>query len=174
MDEYIAETEETEEKHPFAVVDDITADWAARTIKEDYAERDRLLELVKAERARLDAREKEIKERYIRKTEYLESQLLSYMASVKTRDTATQSKYELLNATLVYKHPKTDLSPSDGLLAWLEENHPEFVKVTREPDWAGIKKHIIQLGEGVFAMQDTGEVVDGIVPKEVPGKFEVK
>lgn len=167
-------TEETEEKRPFEVVDDVTADWAARAVKEDYAERDRLLALVDAERARLDAKEKEIREKYAGKTEYLETQLLSYMTTVKTRDTATQSSYTLLSAKLVYKKAKADIQPGEGLVAWLDANHPEFVKVERKPDWAGIKKHIVQIGEGVFAMEDTGEIVEGILPKEVPGKFEVK
>ena len=166
--------EETEEKRPFEVVDDITADWAARAIKEDYAERDRLLALVDAERARLDAQEKEIREKYARKTDYLETQLLSYMTTVKTRDTDTQRTYTLLNAKLVYKKARTDIQPTEGLVAWLDENHPEFVKVERKPDWAGIKKHIVQIGEGVFAMEDTGEIVDGVTVKEIPGKFEVK
>ena len=41
-------------------------------------------------------------------------------------------------------------------------------------DWAAVKKHITQIGDGVYAMDDTGEILEGIVPKEVPGKFEVK
>lgn len=175
MAEYmIPMEEETEEKRPFEVVDDVTADWAARAVKEDYAERDRLLALVDAERERLDAKEKEIREKYARKVEYLETQLLSYITTVKTRDTATQSSYTLLNAKLVYKKAKTDIQPGEGLVAWLDANRPEFVKVERKPDWAGVKKNIIQIGEGVYAMSDTGELVDGIIPKEVPGKFEVK
>jgi hypothetical protein len=48
------------------------------------------------------------------------------------------------------------------------------VKVEKKPDWATVKKSIVQISEGVYAMADTGEIVDGIVQKEVPGKFEVK
>lgn len=163
-----------EEQAQWRVTDDGSADWAARTIKEEYAERDRLLSLVDAERERLKVREEEIRSRCERKTGYLLSELERYMASVKTRDTATQSKYELLNATLVYKHPKVDVSPADGLVEWLKANRPEFVKVKEEPDWAAIKKNLQQIGENVYALMDTGEIVDCVVPKEVPGKFEVK
>lgn len=161
-------------KKPFIVDNDEKADWAARVIKEEAEERDRLLALVQSERERLDTREKEIREKYERKTEYLETQLLSYMASVKTRDTPTQSTYALLNAKLVYKKPKVDIQPGEALVGWLEANHPELVKVEKKPDWATVKKNIVQLGEDVYAMSDTGEIVDGILPKEVPGKFEVK
>lgn len=183
MDEYrlnySCEDEDMEEiteegKKPFVVDNDEKADWAARVVKEEAEERDRLLALVKAERERLDAREKEIKERYIRNTDYLETQLISYMASVKTRDTPTQSTYALLNAKLVYKLPKVDIQPGEALVGWLEANRPELVKVEKKPDWATVKKSIVQIGEGVYAMSDTGEIVDGILPKEVAGKFEVK
>lgn len=161
-------------KQPFIVDNDEKADWAARTVKEEAEERDRLLELVKSERERLDAREAEIKERYIRKTENLESQLISYMATVKTRDTPTQSTYALLNAELVYKKAHTDIAPAEGLVDWLEANRPELVKVEKKPDWAEVKKKVIVLNGGVYAMCDTGEIIDGIVSKEIPGKFEVK
>lgn len=173
MDEMkLYDTEEVQEG--FVIDNDSKADWAARVVKEEAEERDRLLALVKAERERLDAKEEEIRRRYEQKTEYLTGQLLSYMASVKTRDTATQSTYALLNAKLVYKKPKTDIQPGEGLVDWLEANRPEFVKVEKKPAWADVKANTIQIGEGIFAMADTGEIVDGIVQKEVPGKFEVK
>ena len=183
MDNYIlnysCEDEDMEEiteneKKPFIVDNDEKADWAARVVKEEAEERDRLLALVKSERERLDAREKEIKERYIRNTDYLETQLLSYMASVKTRDTPTQRSYALLNAKLVYKLPKVDIQPGESLVGWLEANHPELVKVEKKPDWAEVKKKVVVLDDGVYAMSDTGEIVDGILPKKVAGKFEVK
>ena len=158
----------------FVIDNDSKADWAARVVKEEAEERDRLLALVKAERERLDEKEEEILHRYEQKTEYLTGQLLSYMATVKTRDTPTQRSYALLNAKLVYKLPKVDIQPGEALVGWLEANRPELVKVEKKPDWATVKKNIVHLGEGVYAMSDTGEIVDGILPKEVPGKFEVK
>ena len=57
-----------QEEERFVVDDDQKADWAARVIKEEAEERDRLLALVKAERERLDAKEREIMEKYERKT----------------------------------------------------------------------------------------------------------
>ena len=163
-----------EAERGFVIDNDSKADWAARIVLEEAEERDRLLALVKAERERLDEKENEIRRRYEQKTEYLSGQLLSYMETVKTRDTATQSTYALLNAKLVYKKPKVDIQPGEALVDWLEANRPEFVKVEKKPDWAAVKKHITQIGDGVYALDDTGEILEGIVPKEVPGKFEVK
>lgn len=173
MDEMkLYDTEEVQEG--FVIDNDSKADWAARIVKEEAAERDRLLALVKAERERLDAKEEEIRRRYEQKTDYLTGQLLSYMATVKTRDTPTQRTYALLNAKLVYKLPKMDIQPGEGLVDWLEANRYEFLKIEKKPAWADVKANTIQIGEGIFAMADTGEIVDGIVQKEVPGKFEVK
>jgi hypothetical protein len=163
-----------EAEQGFVIDNDSKADWAARIVLEEAEERDRLLALVKAERERLDAKENEIRRRYEQKTEYLSGQLLSYMENVKTRDTATQKTYALLNAKLVYKLPKVDIEPGEALVGWLEANRPELVKVEKKPDWAAVKKHITQIGDGVYALDDTGEILEGIVPKEVPGKFEVK
>jgi hypothetical protein len=163
-----------EAEQGFVIDNDSKADWAARIVLEEAEERDRLLALVKAERERLDAKENEIRRRYEQKTEYLSGQLLSYMENVKTRDTATQRTYALLNAKLVYKLPKVDIQPGEALVGWLEANRPELVKVEKKPDWAAVKKHITQIGDGVYALDDTGEILEGIVPKEVPGKFEVK
>jgi hypothetical protein len=163
-----------EAEQGFVIDNDSKADWAARIVLEEAEERDRLLALVKAERERLDAKENEIRRRYEQKTEYLSGQLLSYMETAKTRDTATQKTYALLNAKLVYKLPKVDIQPGEALVGWLEANRPELVKVEKKPDWAAVKKHITQIGDGVYALDDTGEILEGIVPKEVPGKFEVK
>ena len=163
-----------EAEQGFVIDNDSKADWAARIVLEEAEERDRLLALVKAERERLDAKEEEIRRRYEQKTEYLTGQLLSYMATVKTRDTATQRTYALLNAKLVYKLPKMDIQPGEALVDWLEANRPELVKVEKKPDWAEVKKKVVMLNDNVYAMSDTGEIVDGILPKEVAGKFEVK
>ena len=129
---------------------------------------------MKAERERLDAKEREIMEKYERKTGWLSTQLLSYMTTVKTRDTATQSIYKLLNATLVYKKAHTDISAAEGLQRGWKQTDRELSKSQRHLTGQVSRKSIIQIGEGVYAMKDTGEIVEGVVAAETPGKFEVK
>lgn len=168
------DTEIFVEEEGWVIEDDSAADWAARKVLEEREEHDRLMALVVAERDRLAEKEAEIRRRYELKTGFLLAKLREYMQTVKCRDTSTQSSYALLNAKLVYKHPKVDIAPAEGLVDWLEANRPEFVKVKKEADWAAVKKHITQIGDGVYALDDTGELVDGITVKETPGKFEVK
>lgn len=168
------DTEIFVEEEGWVIEDDSAADWAARKVLEEKEEHDRLMALVIAERDRLMEKEAEIKRRYEQKTGFLLAKLREYMQTVKTRDTATQSSYALLNAKLVYKKPRVDLAPAEGLVDWLEANRPELVKVKKEADWAAVKKAVCQIGENVYAFADTGEIVDGITVKETPGKFEVK
>lgn len=167
--------ETTDECGRFAVDNDEKADWAVRKVLEAYEERDRLLALVGAERTRLLQKEADINEECEKKTAYLLGLLEEYMNSgIKTRSTDTQSTYKLLNGTLRYKKPKVDVAAGDGLTEWLCEHRPELVKVDKKPDWAAVKKLVRKVGEGCFTLADSGEIVDGVIEKEVPGKFEVK
>lgn len=158
----------------FTIDDDGKADWAVTKVLEAYAERDRLLALVDEKRSELDVKEQSIKDRCDRETEYLVSQLHDYIGRVPTKKTATQESYRLLSGTIVAKKPKVDVAAGDGLLEWLCENRPELVKVDKKPDWAAVKKLVKEANDGYFVLGDTGEIVEGIVKKEIPEKFEVK
>jgi hypothetical protein len=162
------------ENESWKIEDDSAAEWALRKVLGHFEERDRLLSLVHAEQARLAEKEEEINKKCDSNTGFLLLKLEEYFSSVKTRDTATQSSYKLLSGTLVYKKPKVDIQPGEALVEWLEENRPEFVTVEKKANWKEIKKHVTQIAEGVYALDDTGEILDGILPKEIPGKFEVK
>lgn len=164
--------EEAEER--FEIDNDEKADWAVRKVLEAYEERDRLLALVGAERTRLMQKEADINERCEAQTAYLLQLLEEYMGGVKKRSTATQDTYQLLNGTLRYKKPKVDVSAGDGLTEWLETNRPDLLKIDKKPDWAKVKKMVKKVGEGCYTLEDSGEIIDGIVEKEIPGKFEVR
>lgn len=158
----------------FTVDDDGKADWAVTKVLEAYAERDRLLDLIETKRSELDAKEQSIKDRCERETEWLISQLHNYMATVPTKKTATQESYKLLSGTIVAKKPKVDVAAGDGLLDWLLDNRPDLVKVDRRADWAKVKSLVKEVADGCYVLEDTGEIVDGIIKKEIPGKFEVR
>lgn len=165
--------EEAEER--FDIDNDEKADWAVRKVLEAYEERDRLLALVGAERVRLTLKETEINDNCEAQTAYLLQQLEEYMNSgIKVHTTDTQKTYKLLNGTLRYKKPKVDVSAGDGLTDWIKSNRPDLLRVKEEVDWAKVKKLVKKVGDGCFTLADSGEIVDGIVEKELPGKFEVK
>lgn len=59
------------------------------------------------------------------------------------------------------------------LLAWLKESGlTDFVRVTEEPDWASLKKHVEARG-GMAVFVKTGEVVGGVTVRPRPPQFRV-
>ena len=78
-------------------------------------------------------------------------------------------------ATLKSKKQSQDYDRDDVvLLKWAQENAPDFVKVA-EPTlaWGELKKAVVVAGNKVL-LQETGEVIDGLVPKERTVKFDVE
>lgn len=166
---------ESEERDGFSIKTDDMADWAIGKIKEEKAEADRLLDLIKKKREDLEHQEQQIRDDYERRTSFLRMHLQMYMETVKAKETKTQKSYKLLSGSLVMKKPSTVYVHDDeALVAWLEANgFGEQVKIKKTPAWADIKP-ILTSSDGKVVIALTGEVVDGVTVQEVPGKFEVK
>lgn len=80
----------------------------------------------------------------------------------------------LPDGTLSLTKPSQVLTHEDPeLLAWLEANRPEFVKVTKSVAWADVKK-ALDIREGIAVFRDSGEVPDGVSVSEKPSEFKVK
>lgn len=78
-------------------------------------------------------------------------------------------------ATLKSKAQPQDFDRDDAvLLEWAQTNSPEFVKVA-EPTvaWGDLKKAVVVAGNKVL-LKETGEVIDGLTPKERTVKFDVE
>lgn len=159
----------------FSIRDDSTADWALVKIKEEYAERDRLLELVKAKQEELKAKSEQIIMDSERKTSFLRYKLAEYFGTVKTKETKTQKTYKLLSGSLVYKKPAVTYERSEEALAtWLEGNgYEELVQTVKKPKWAELKPLVCASGDKCV-MALTGEVIEGIKCGESEGTFDVK
>ena len=161
----------------FTVKDDNTADWALRAIRDDEAERDRLIAIANHQIEELNAQIEEIREKYDRKTAFLKACLAMYMNDVPHKETKTQETYQLLTGKLVLKKASQKMVPNDeALVKYLEtEKCSELIKVIRKPDWATVKKSLtIMDGDVVNTM--TGEVIDPtiIAIEDVPASFDIK
>ena len=161
----------------FAVKDDNTADWALRAIRDDEAERDRLIAIANHQIEELNAQIEEIREKYDRKTAFLKGCLAMYMNDVPHKETKTQETYQLLTGKLVLKKASHKMVPNDdALVKYLEtEKCSELIKVIRKPDWATVKKSLaIMDGDVVNIM--TGEVIDPAIVaiEDVPASFDIK
>lgn len=156
------------------ILNDQDAEEAVRLLLSARKEKDRLLSLVEAERARLDMQEAQITARYDGEISYYLEQLREYSGTVDMRETKTQRSYQLLSGKLIYKKPKTVPDRDEKiLLPWVKENAPEFVQVSESVKWGDIKPLLAVDGDRVVYTA-TGEVVDGLGVVETGGEFEVK
>ena len=153
-------------KERFEIDSDQKAEWAVEKIREARKDRDRWIEYYK------DQIEK-VKAECDANTENLMFMLNAYFKTVPHKETKTQLSYPLPNGKLVLKRQGPEYEHDDSILVpWLEENAPEFVKVAKSSDWAGLKKSITTIGDGVF--DGNGERVPGVTVVERPEKFDVE
>lgn len=143
----------------FKITDDLTAEWALSKIHEAEQERDKFT-------AFYSAQTQKITDDTTGKIEYFTRLLNDYFATVPKKTTKTGiEKYKLPSGELVWSPPKQSYERDNALLlAWLEKNKPEYIKVTSSPMWEEVKK----------AISETGELPDGVTPVEKPGEFKVK
>ena len=90
--------------HDFVIEDDHVADWALQKIAVEDAELDRIEEVYKAERQRLDELFDRAISRHEQKTAYLKELLRRYFETVEHKKTkAGTETYQLLSGKLVQK-----------------------------------------------------------------------
>jgi len=156
----------------FIIDNDKKADWAIEKIKDERAEFDRLEKIALDRIAELNQRVKDLQERTERRTGNLKALLMDYMQTVKpTKQTKTQTQYELLSGKLVMKKQQPEyVRDETALLAWAEQTAPELVKVKKEVSWGDLKKQADVSGKSLLL---DGEVIPGVIVVERPDVFEV-
>lgn len=168
--------EETNEKPPFSISDDVTADWALRKIKAKLENLDRLEALAKAQKAEIDAKIERERKAVENGTAFLRDKLLTYFESVPHEETKTEEKYKLLSGTLKMKKASKKYEHDDeALTQWLIDNgYEDFIKRKAEPRWGDLKKMLEMTPEGIVTLKASGEVVDGVTIVESPAEFDIK
>jgi len=162
----------------FSITDDKLADWALRKIKEEEAERDRLINIANDQIADLNNRINQLETQCENKTKFLKGHLSIYFSTVPHKETKTQESYKLLSGSLVMKKATTKiLHNDDELVAYLEANEEfDFIKIKKSPDWAEFKKDLAINEEGMVFDKITGEVLDSNIcyTEDVPASFDIK
>lgn len=157
----------------FIIDGDKKADWAIGKIKEEQENTNRLRLIAMSKIAELQCRIKELDERTERRTGNLKALLMDYMQTVKpTKQTKTQTQYELLSGKLVWKKQQPLYERDEAaLLNWAEQTIPELVKVKKEVSWADLKKRADVSGDNLLL---DGEVIPGVTVIEREDVFEVQ
>lgn len=174
-----ATEEEQEAARRFAIESDRMAEWALRTIKEEEADAERLINIAKEQIAELQDKIRDIETYCNHKTAFLKGCLREFFNgadSAYKKDTKTQTSYKLLSGSLVMKKAtKKMIQPSaDELLSFLRENAPEFIKTVESPMWGEFKKSLELLDDGSVVIEDSGVVVPCVEFEDVPESFDIK
>lgn len=121
----------------------------------------------------LEARKNEILDPLNKEMQFLKDNLTAFHQ--RELEAGGDKTIKLPWATLKSKTQVQDYERDDALLLeWVRVNAPEYVKVA-EPTvaWGELKKEIIVAGSKVL-MKETGEIIDGLAPKERAVKFDVE
>lgn len=176
--EMFGEQAEADEPRRFTIDNDVKADWAIRKIAEEQAEYQRLTGCCDDVIQQYQQRKAEYAERFAKRTDGLRAMLWSYFASVPTKDTKTQKKYELPSGALILKKASSDFKADTyKLREWLEKGGmADYLKTEVSPKWGLVKKQLVANGDGTITFSETGEIVPAdcvaIEPKDE--RFEVK
>ena len=161
----------------FSITDDKLADWALRKIKDEEAERDRLINIANDQIAELNIRINQLETQCENKTKFLKGHLATYFGTVPHKETKTQESYKLLSGSLVMKKATTKIiHDDDGLLDYLQANDGEdYIKIKKSVDWAEFKKNLV-IQDGQVIDKELGIVIDSKIcsVEDVPASFDIK
>ena len=127
-----------------------------------------MLEVVTAQRARLDAFEAGASAAYQRQRKYITDTLAAYHRAVLSRSPRSKT-IELPNGTLRARaqQPAWDFPDEDAFKAWAEVNAPELLRQPEprpvEVDRAAVKKALATQEDRDYAVDINGEHVPGVV-----------
>lgn len=180
MNDFIDDFEEVPEMaeyEAFRITDDNKAEWAIKKIKENRAERDRLVKVCEEQISEYAMKAQWYIDREKKDSEYFISMLSQYSETVPLKTTKTQSKYSLPSGDLVWRTKPPEYKRAETLVEELEaKGLGAFVKTKKVEDWAELKK-LIQIVDGqAMAVTEDGEAIPLEGVTVTPGQtiFEVK
>lgn len=121
----------------------------------------------------LEERRKEIMEPLNNEMDRLKANLMEYHRRVV--EAGGDKTIKLPWATLKGRQQPQDFDRDENkLLAWVQKSAPEYVKVVAPTvAWGELKKAVTVAGKKVL-LKETGEIVEGLEPKERAIKFDVE
>ena len=133
---------------------------------------DQEIEATRQELASLEARRKEILEPLQEEMARLESSLTAYHR--QQLEQGGDKTIKLPWATLTCRRkPQDYIRDDDALLAWVQGNAEDYVKVSTSVAWGDLKKQLVVVG-GKVLLKDTGEIIEGLEPKPIEISFGVE
>lgn len=160
------ENEET--KQPWVLDNDGKANWAMKQIQ------DKQKELAEIEQHRTECID-QINEEYDKQAKAVEDELDSWanrlqMYAVDRLEGAKKKSVSLPFGKFGYRKQPPKITKDDTeLLTYAEQSAPQYVKIKRSLDWAGLKKACKVDGNRMIT--EDGEILPGVTVEEQPDKF---
>lgn len=158
-----------EDLQEVAVLDDASAEYMLRRIREAEAQYERMeawyaVQLEKAKKIRDET------------VAWAEGNLRAYFDLVPTKNTKTQRSYELPGGKLVLKdqEPEYEKTDEDAVVGWLKRTgNTGMIKTKETANWAEMKKALKVQANGDAVCTEDGEVIPGMKATIREPKFTV-
>ena len=159
----------------FRIDSDVKAEWAVRKLRDMRAERDRLVDTMRAVMDEYAKRIAEEEEKYERRAVRMRNMLEDYFESVPHKVTKTQESYQLPSGRLVLKAMEPEFRRDEAALVdWLKAGEMDSCIETRTAvKWGDPKKNTTVMPDGKVVYNATGEVIDGVTAVSRPAEFRV-
>lgn len=159
----------------FRIDSDVKAEWAVRKLRDMRAERDRLVDTMRAVMDEYARRIAEEEEKYDRRAVRMRNMLEDYFESVPHKVTKTMESYQLPSGRLVLKAMEPEFKRDDEALAeWLRAGEMDsFIETRTTVKWGDLKRCTTVLPDGKVVYNTTGEVIDGVTAVSRPAEFRV-
>lgn len=161
---------------PWAITDDMGADYAMRKIREIRKDAETWIDFYQAQIDKIKDKAAFDEARYSgRLRQYLERQI----QDGRVKPTRTRARMSLPNGYLTLKHkgPSYKVTSDAAMVAWLKKSgKTDLVQVTEKAKWGELKPAttLLQTDEGwEVVLSETGEIVPGIEAKAQPDEFVV-
>ena len=162
---------------PYAVIDDVKAEWVMRKMLEERAEFKRFENTCNTFIEEYKFKILKEKEKYDKKTEQWKLVLQEFFNNVITRKTKTFESYKLPSGLLKKKFGGYEYVKDDEgkFIDWLVGNgYGKFVKTKQVPNWGDFKKELeIKIVNGNVITKN-GEIVEGINAVEKSDVFDIE
>ncbi|MBR4352666.1 MAG: host-nuclease inhibitor Gam family protein [Bacteroidales bacterium] len=163
------EMEEEEDLQEVAILDDASAEYMLKRIREANAQYERMeawyaMQLEKAKKIRDNT------------VAWAEGNLRAYFDMVPTKNTKTQRSYELPGGKLVLKNQEPEFEKADeaAVVGWLKKNKMnDMIKVKETANWDEMKKAMKVQVNGETVCTEDGEVIPGMKATIREPKFTV-
>jgi ABC-type Zn uptake system ZnuABC Zn-binding protein ZnuA len=159
-----------------SIDNDNQAEEIVQAIKEAEDEKNRLIDICKAQIDKYNQKIEQYKMELENETKDATTMLGEYCRNKANHSTKTLVSYKLPSGKLQWKmqNPKI-VKDEKKLLEWIDKNASDFVKFERKPNWELLKRALTESGNHYEYVNPDGEIipVDGVTLEEQPDVFTI-